>query len=538
MALASSLDEGTDHVGVYCTSGTDLADTCLLSIARPLNRNLLREKLDEVPHRPRDSFRVEDAFLQAAQALRTLRLQSRRDAPRVKEDIVIVTSSAVGLTSCFQQDLSGLRVHVVNPSLVPYSREACHELSTRNSTQLLSPEAEYLGQKPTALSAKAHHGWLLDSSRCVDDDCHQHKTHSLVDAILQSKFQAYGGSINDVSIAIREGTDVCIEEVIGDMTFATISPGQIISIPIRVKLDSFATKIPISSSPGFCTPSRMSMADAISKLELSLGTHLSELFEIQITYSHSFFPGNTRLTIRECCWLPRSMETQAAKQRCDDVFQGSSRLTRNPLVQRQLVLCIAASYPPAEALRKLGDLNTGMLSDGLNNFIDALKRRLKHRVALLADVSFMDYMLALDYVEQSSRVQSGGEAYEIWLDEFVSSHVYDGTDGPDTPTTIVQSRSEAAQILGESDESEARRIWQHIRRTSSLGEPSDMTENYDLIARKSLQEQELNIEQIRKTAHMHGRKISSATLRSLAKDFRRRSPSFVEAEDELEGEFD
>jgi hypothetical protein len=136
IVLAASLEEGLDHIGVYCTSGSDIFDTCLLAVSVPLDLALLRSKLDEVPHRPRDSFHVQDAFLQAAQALRTLRAQNRATTPQVKEHIVVITSSALGLSSCFQQDLEGFKVHLINPSLIPYSNKVHRHLTAMRRVQL------------------------------------------------------------------------------------------------------------------------------------------------------------------------------------------------------------------------------------------------------------------------------------------------------------------------------------------------------------------------------------------------------------------
>ena len=105
-------------------------------------------------------------------------------------------------------------------------------------------------------------------------------------------------------------------------------------------------------------------------------------------------------------------------------------------------------------------------------------------------------------------------------DMFVASE-QEAQHGNDIPRTIVRRKvSSSHHTSTEVDEGEARRIWQHIRRSSRPTEPPHfLNEEYDREAGD--ENYDLHVEDIRNMALKHGRKISTATLRSLAKDFRK-----------------
>ena len=422
MSLGASLQQGRDHVGIYCTSGFDLADTCLLSVAVPLNVELLRTKLGQVPQRPRHCFRAEDAFLQAAQALRTLRSQHQDTVPRVKKDIVIITSSELGLHTCFKEDLDSFRVHLVNPSLIPYASRTRSGSASMEHVHLNSGQYGNSGQQ-NSLSRPGP--WILDSSRCLGDDCSEHKSHSLTDIIAHSKSRSNVGIISNVSVKLHATGDATIQEIVGDLSYASLSPGQMVSVAICVKLEPLKRRFSSSSDDQRASPSCSSILDVISDLEMTLGNHLSELFELEVSYNHSFFPLNTRLSIRESCWLPRNVPPRRSGT-CLEALMA----TQNGRVQKQLALCIAASRPPAQALREIENrfCMNALLSEGVSNFLDALKRRLKHRAALFADVSFMEYLEAFEFVEFLGTHRNTGEQYRRFTDETMHNTAADLQD--------------------------------------------------------------------------------------------------------------
>jgi hypothetical protein len=194
---------------------------------------------------------------------------------------------------------------------------------------------------------------------------------------------------------------------------------------------------------------------------------------------------------------------------------------------------MAASSPPIEALHNLGELNSESLSEGVSSFLGAMKRRLKHRVALFAEVSFMDYLFASEYVEQSPPSRNRQESYKKYLHELMDDPKPEDEDSPHTPATIVRRRPRNAQPSIETDECEARRIWQHIRKTSRPGEPpkEDSAKYVGDEEAGFGEKHDPHIEEIRYTALKHGRKISTATLRSIAKDLKRRDSSSIEEEE-------
>ncbi|KIW04067.1 uncharacterized protein PV09_04885 [Verruconis gallopava] len=524
MSLAASLKEGVDHLGVYCTSASNITEICAISVAVPLSIPVLRSKLDEVSQRSRDSFRVQDAYIQAVQDLRAIRSHDEQMVPLIAEDIVIISSSCLGIAECFQQRLEGFRVHMVNPSLIPYSDKVRKQLVTTRATQLKHVRDSTYSHDNLEQEDNTVSGWLIDSTCCLASDCSSHRSHSLSDAILYSKSQANAGSVSNLSITINESDGAKIQEINGSLSYQTLLPGQMVSIPIRVQINPLDPRFSIGSNSEFGSSRHHSIVDAMSELELTLGNHLSELFEVHITYNHSFFPKSTRLEVRESCWLSRNLPSTTNEELDLQVRKDLSLLKRNPRVQKQLALCKAAAKPPAEALLDLEKVESETLSEGVKGFVDALKRRLRHRIALLGDPTFIDYLLSSDYLEKSRRTYNENITVEEYLKEVPNPLYTEDEKSLDTSTVFVWNHPRYSRSSAEADEGEARKIWQQIRRSSKWNKPSRMPnekagENGD----KHVDTYDPQIEGILETALRHGRKISTATLRSIIRDLRRSS---------------
>jgi hypothetical protein len=439
-------------------------------------------------------------------------------SPYVNEDIIVITSNAQGFSSCFQQGLDDFRVHLINPSSVPYSRDALDHMMLVRGTQTLHAE----GAAHNTSTGNSLRGCLLDSTRHLDDEFNTHRGPSLSHIISCSKLRLDMGSISNASIKIHQSQDATIEEIVGNLTHPILLPGQTVSIAVRIKLKSLETRLSIgSSSPNRCC-SPVSVVDAISELELALGNHLSELFELQVVYNHSFFPAGTRLEVRDSCWLPRILVPRIATDHDVPSPPHSHSLRNDPCVQKQVALCIAGSHTPSAALRKLErQFLRQNLSDGMSSFLNALKRRLKRQDVVFADIPFKDHELAIG-VEAHSDPHTEETLHERTSHESTNERDTSSDDnGSSAPVTIVRRRVvPVIQSSTEIDEGEARRIWQQIRRTSRRGVHATFDQGTDDGWDASTEEKhEPYIEEIREIALKHGRKISSATLRSLAKDF-------------------
>jgi hypothetical protein len=139
----------------------------------------------------------------------------------------------------------------------------------------------------------------------------------------------------------------------------------------------------------------------------------------------------------------------------------------------------------------------------------------------------MDYLLSSEGTELSSPSSIRNGSYANFLDDFSVTMEQEEEHSDDTPKTIVCRKAPALhQESTEVAEGEARRIWQHIRRTSRRGQQPQMSQDSYIDAHDEVEQHEPDLEQIRETARKHGRKISSKTLRNLARDFRRLNPSF------------
>jgi hypothetical protein len=482
-----------------------------------MDMTLLRNSLHNVSSQPHDYSGVQAVTIQAAQALQELQSRTESTETLAGCDIIVITSNALELQWILQLDIRDFNLYLVNHSLIPYSHEAL-----RTMLPAVGQEPLYTGTASDISVRNYPREWLLDSH--LADDTSALGTRSLADMILFSKSQRCIGSINNVLIKIHEGDDALIEEVLGSLSYSTLLPGQIISVAIRVRLESLAKRLSVGSIPPCRSCSPPSVVDAISELELTLGNHLSELFEVQVVYSHTFFPVNTRLELRESCWLPRVLDVSTS---VPAIFPCFDPMTRNVCVQKQLALCIASSLSPAQAIRKLNQqFANEILSDSMMDFLDALKRQLKHRDAVLAEMMLMEYALRSGPSVGHPSMEGSETTHDAAVDQYRGSN----ETANSTPATVVRRRLPPVhQSFTDIDEGEARRIWQEIRRTSRRGDhviPSgEAGKAHQTVANA---EHAPHIEEIRETALKHGRKISSATLRSLAKDLLHGGPSFEE----------
>jgi hypothetical protein len=179
-------------------------------------------------------------------------------------------------------------------------------------------------------------------------------------------------------------------------------------------------------------------------------------------------PGNTRLRARKSCRLPRNLPPRPSIAQINPLRPESLQPKYNTRVQKQFALCIAASCPPAEAIKQIETrLPPHKLTDGVANFLDALKHRLRHRVALFADTTFMDYLLSSEGTELSSPSSIRNGSYASFLDDSVSQWSKKRSTAMTHQKLLFVARHRPCiRASTEVYEDEARRIWQHVRRTS------------------------------------------------------------------------
>jgi hypothetical protein len=340
-------------------------------------------------------------------------------------------------------------------------------------------------------------GWVIDATTCISKGCSIHGSHSLHDVVAHSKAQANTGSIRNISISITPGADVSsIEQIAGKLEYSSLLPGQMISIPIKVRLRSLAFRLLCIPSPQ--SPHR-SVTEAITDLELTLGEHLSELFRVQVQYSHSMFPENTTLVAQESCWLRRTLECRKARgddSRRESVFEC--------VVQRQLALSLAGLGPPTDALNALETEFDGKpVPIYCSKFVEAVKHRLRHRILQAP-------------ARPSPNLAAETDSHEAELQELEDEKQRHEPDTDDSPATVVRRR--IAHTTNTELHDTARRIWQHIRKTSKP--ERDICDEIEPDLGRA-QESDARMEEIRRMALRNRRKMSTETLKSLARDYTR-----------------
>lgn len=515
IGLAGQLDAQVDRLGVFCTAFSHLAeegdpDCCVYSLSQSLDRMQLSNQLKGIAKQSQHGYYLEVALNQAAQALHEL---SSSPNPAVKRNIIVISPNPIGLANYTEGFDEAVSIHLFNPGLVPFDMldplpRLASQWDTETTRMNQQHGTSFSQQERSAVRDGAYAGWIIDATSCVSRDCSLHGSHSLCDVVAHARAQTDIGAITNVAISITPGADVSsIDEVVGKLDYSVLLPGQMISIPIKVQLRSLACRLshmPLPLSP------RRSVTEAITDLELTLGEHLSELFRVQVRYSHSKFPDNTTVIAQESCWLRRTLKRRRAREddsRRESVYECT--------VQRQLALSLAGLGPPADALNALE-----MEFDGkpvpiyCSRFVEAVKDRLRHRICQSSHYTILD-------------LATESESYEEKLRKFVDERQRQELSTNNSPATVVRRRIVHTPDMELHDT--ARRIWQHIRKTSKPErEICDELELEDSRA----QEPDARMEEIRKMVLRNRRKMSTETLKSLARDYTRFSNE-LEGVDEL-----
>jgi hypothetical protein len=178
--------------------------------------------------------------------------------------IVVFTPNPAALAEVAQ--VTPVRTHVVCPGLVPFT----------------SPLPERFS------------GWLLNTGiipmpEAFEERVDRFKAHlqNIDDLISNERSTCSVGEISNLLLYVKAGGGTTIEEVVGDLWYRSLHPGQTISLLVKVRVKPIAPA-----------------SDPFTNLELMLGEVLSELLQIELVHEHSLFPGSD-VTTRATCWLLR-----------------------------------------------------------------------------------------------------------------------------------------------------------------------------------------------------------------------------------------
>jgi hypothetical protein len=533
LSLAARLRVSGDRLAVFCMADLGhfqdgrLPKSCeLYPLQAPDIRNLTRQ-LKQIPkHQVSSSSDLRRALLHAIEALSELNGMSSPMIPDIARDIIVISSNHTNVVASSLGIDPSFRIHLFNPGTVPYA--AISQEGFPSTRSVFSPETttendEIHDMQSRIVEPRASTGWVLDSAKCISGHCHKHQSHSLEDVIAYCRTQPQSGSISNISVSFHARPDAVIENILGGLDYPVLSPGQVISLMVQVRLKALKPQLLQCDSPTSSEQSStLSISEAIYDLEMTLGEHLSELFDVQVRYNHSLFPENTHLLANETCWLrrtlsPRWKPSDHDGRVCEHVHVRSS-------VQKQLALCLASLNNHEEAIESLKAMSSSnRATASCLELIDTLKETLRHMIHISTSDIGSEGHPSPDHISPTpfsmpplytpcrglSPLETETQAR---MHELERLHKL----SPESPATVVRRRR-APTPEGEASNETARKIWQHIRKTSKPKRGFSQ-ERYAILETEEPTVQ--HIEEIKQTVLRNQRKMSAETLRSLARDIR------------------
>jgi len=353
MYLAKLLQHPSDRIALFSTVCRHESDSqpssggCqLYSLASPQLDSLERE-LQVLLEPSRKATLSNPSFLETLLAAHhAFELADEGYDGTSGRSIVVFTPVPVALTDVLH--ITPLRVHVICPGAVPFA----------------SPFSERFN------------GWLLDTGSTAAPPTfaeridrlgsHLHNIDSLVSL---ERRMCNIGEIANLFLYIKAGSGASIEQVIGDLWYRALHPGQTISLMVKVKVK------PIVSSN-----------DPLTNLEIMMGEVLSDLLQIELVHEHSLFPGSD-ISTRITCWLLRHNDN-------DHDHTAHERLRnerRSSWIRGHLAYQQACARPHRDALNRIEKTLSRNDFRHCHGYVRTLRDELAFQVGVAAD----DYLFTL-----------------------------------------------------------------------------------------------------------------------------------------------
>jgi hypothetical protein len=531
--LAARLRVSGDMMAVYCVAALGhlqdgkVTSSCELHPLQAPDIRSLARRLKQIPKQhltsPPD---LRGALLHAIKDLSALDGLAGPTIPDIARDIIVISSNPADVVVPSLGIDPSFRIHLFNPGTIPYTAISYEDYFLTGSvlfSESTSGNEETYDLPSQIIEPRTSTGWVLDSAKCISGHCHKHRSHSLEDVLAYCRTQPQSGSISNISISFQARPDAVIENILGDLDYPILSPGQVISLMVQVRLRALRPPFLRSHSPtSFGQSLPLSVSEAISDLEMTLGEQLSELFDVQVRYNHSLFPENTQLLANETCWLPRTLSPRRKHLDQDDLVHEHVQVRSS--VQKQLALCLANLKNPEEAMESLEAMScSNRATASCLKLIEKLREALRHRIGILASDTGSEGHTSLGHRSPPlspmlplSLPSRGLSPLEVETQHRI--HELEKLRRPsyESPVTVVRRKLAPTPDIEASNET-ARKIWQHIRKTSK---PEGEFSQERLEARKKEEPTVRHIEEIKKTVLRNQRKMSAETLRSLARDIR------------------
>ena len=315
----------------------------------------------------------------------------------------------------------GLHVHVVCPGAVPWK-----------------------GQRNVECN-----GWKMRSS-CRSGPEFVENTNSSDITALSTLFRtaishARGGDISgrlsDLVLEISPGPNCSIEGVIGEKTYPSLRPGEIITALVKVKVGALGKHGSLSSLKGNSNPPPT--PDELSdELDLMLGAASTTLLTAKLKYKHSQFPSRTQCSISSYCQVKHELyETKGAKD--------TAASQNSVWVQKRLIFHLATHYSPEEAIVSLiGHFGSSIRRSVCPNYLKLVMEELKHQSRVLERLESSDVGSIFAGDDKSVYEHFGEGLFDLedskpmeWMPE-----------APNDPEDLMQAEDWDAEVLDLEEE--------------------------------------------------------------------------------------
>ena len=364
--IAKLLQCHGDQIAVYFTSSRHHADGKKayrgheISALQAPDVALLRQELAVFKPASPDNFQgpeLRSTILQAADDLNRLGHAEEFAVRTAQREIVLIASHAFNLTE-HDSVLKNINLHLISPGIIPF--QGCTDKIT---------------------------GWLLNSDQLMpatvggsEYSAQDMQSSCLAALLTTARYATHAGSIKNMRVDIEPGPDTMVEEVIGHQHFAELLPGQTIRILVKLRVPVLREMIRERRAGG-STPNGniMSIEDAFLDLETVLDELFRELVKVQINYTHSKFPDNTHISVKETCWIRRPSALQLAEKA--PITTASKKI-----VQMSLAMSLAARSDPSTAMAALEKIfDAPDFHCTIRRFLGTIKSDLHFQSAVLAE---------------------------------------------------------------------------------------------------------------------------------------------------------
>lgn len=339
--------------------------------------------------------------------------------------------------------------------------------------------------------------WLSDEKATTEESRIHRIVHNIID---QARIRPLTQELSDVQMKIKGRREYNVKELIKPPPLARMRAGQQLTAFIKVAL------VPTQNQ----SPGKEEESDVLyEQLMQMLGEAETELLVIEVSFKHSLFPSQTRLTTKMSHYIRRVDKLSG--------WTGPSITCQNEYeIEHNKALFVARTWPPDAALKRL------QRKFKSEYFAPDHKSRL---YLIREELEFQNTRHELHKarvespaMQQTAHTGKDAGNQQLPRDKRATLHVPDSTgqahaEARSTPTSAAPNDTLATPQTRDA----ARQIWQHMRRDSRSA--SLPTSDLQLQARVSnesldrLEAEDATLREIRRQALQNKRSVGADTLR-------------------------